>query len=59
MWNKAISMEDINRLKVVLVEKSVPFAGANKVNKENMATKVIKEKAIEEALWESANKLRG
>jgi len=24
-----------------------------------MATKVIKEKAIEEALWESANKLRG
>ena len=24
-----------------------------------MAKKVIKEKAIEEALWESANKLRG
>ena len=28
-------------------------------NKKKMAKKVIKEKAIEEALWESANKLRG
>ena len=31
----------------------------NILKKNNMAKKILKEKSIEETLWESANKLRG
>ena len=31
----------------------------SEIERSDMAKKVIKEKAIEETLWESANKLRG
>jgi len=32
---------------------------SNRRNHRNMAKKILKEKTIEESLWESANKLRG
>ena len=46
-------------LSTIRMENSIKVILADKKRTINMAKKVIKEKAIEEALWESANKLRG